>query len=127
MEIVEMGDEERATFGKAVSRETITSILNKNQINDLNKLLKRRERLNYCNIQITYLFHIIQTAGIFSTTISSSYNIHSLLWVGIALNFLASLVNVFEKINASLSEQALADIVSIQNGNYLDESNVVIK
>jgi hypothetical protein len=105
------------------ANQVILDILNKNKINDLNKLLKRREMLNYCNIRMTYLFHLIQTAGIFSTTISSSYNIQSLLWAGIALNFIASIINIFEKINNSLSEQALADIVSIQkNNNYIDET-----
>lgn len=105
------------------ANQTIVDILNKNKINDLHKLLKRREMLNCCNIRMTYLFHLVQTAGIFSTTISSSYNIQSLLWVGIAFNFIASIMNIFEKINDSLSEQALADIVSIQkSNNYIDES-----
>lgn len=104
--------------------DSVNNILNKNKIVDLNKFLERRAYLNNYNIKLNYAFHIIQSSGIFCTTLSSSYEIVPLLWIGIGLNFIASLITISQKINETLSQKALADIISIKNNTYIDESGI---
>ena len=60
-----------------------------------------------------------------TTSLSASYNYKELLWVGIALNALASLVSVYEKINKSISDKMFDNIKKIKEGDYIDESNII--
>jgi hypothetical protein len=48
-----------------------------------------------------------------------------LIWVGVGFNILATLVNVFEKTNNSISKNLLKDIESIKAGTFTDEGNFV--
>jgi hypothetical protein len=48
-----------------------------------------------------------------------------LVWVGIGMNILASLINVYEKLNTNISKKMLRDIISIKNGTYIDQGIVV--
>ena len=101
----------------------IDAILKKNSIEDLEKFIKKRACLNICNMYLTYLFHFLQTCGMITTTISASYEYKEILWVGIGINALATLISVYEKINKSISNKLLENIKNIKAGEYLDESN----
>ena len=101
--------------------QEIENIFNKNKIDDLKKFINKRAWLNSTNMVLGYSFHIVQSAGVLTTTIAAGYNMKELVWVGVGMNILASLINVFEKMNASMSKRVLKDITAIKNGSYVDE------
>jgi len=103
----------------------IRNIFNQNKIDDLKKFLNKRACLNRTNHVLIYLFHIIQSAGVLTTTIAAGYNMKELVWIGVGMNILASLINVFEKTNDSMSKRILKDIQSIKTGTYVDEGSII--
>jgi len=103
----------------------IHQIFSKNKLEDLKKFLNKRACLNTTNQVLTYLFHIIQSAGVLTTTIAAGYNMKELVWIGVGMNILASLINIFEKTNESISKKLLKDISAIKNGTYVDEGSMV--
>lgn len=103
----------------------INDILNNNKIEDLKKFLEKRNCLNNTNQILNYLFHIIQSAGVLTTTIAAGYNMKSLVWIGVGMNILASLINIFEKTNDSISKRLFKNIQAIKNGTYIDEGMMV--
>ena len=103
----------------------IANIFEKNRLNDLIRFMKKRQCLNEANIILIYLFHIIQACGIITTTIAGGYNIKELIWVGISLNLIASLINIFEKTNNNLSIKLYKNIKDIKDNTYIDESILV--
>ena len=86
--------------------------------------MSKRKCLNSCNLALVYLFHIVQSAGILTTTIAAGYDMKQLIWVGVGINILASLINVFEKTNNSISKHLLKDIQSIKDGTFIDEGSI---
>ena len=104
--------------------DQIKAIMEENTIDDLKSLLTRREYLNRCNVYLIYLFHFVQSTGILTTTVATGYNYTYLIWIGVGLNVLASLLNVYEKTNANLSKTYLKNIDDIKNGKFTDESVV---
>ena len=48
-----------------------------------------------------------------------------MIWIGVGLNILASLINIFENINNTMSKKLLKSIEAINNNNYLDEDTIV--
>ena len=48
-----------------------------------------------------------------------------LLWIGIILNMVASIIQVYEKINNDQMKKIMIDIQSIKNGTYVDESSLI--
>ena len=48
-----------------------------------------------------------------------------IVWLGVGLNILASLINVFEKTNNGISKKLMKDIQAIKEGTFVDESEVV--
>ena len=103
----------------------IKSIFNKNKIQDLKKFIAKRNCLNISNQVMNYLFHIVQSAGVLTTTIAAGYNMKELVWIGVGLNILASLINIFEKTNDAISKRLLKDIHAIKNGTYVDEGMMI--
>ena len=103
----------------------IKKILDDNKIDDLNRFLEKRKCLNNCNMFLVYIFHTIQSAGILTTTIATGYDIKYMIWVGVGLNILASLINIFEHTNNTISNKLLKSIDAINNNNYLDEDIIV--
>jgi hypothetical protein len=99
--------------------------LNNNKIEDLKKFLEKRNCLNNTNQILNYLFHVIQSAGVLTTTIAAGYNIKELVWVGVGMNILASLINIFEKTNDSISKRMFKNIQAIKNGTYIDEGMLI--
>ncbi len=103
----------------------IRIIFEENKLDDLKRFMKKRQNLNAANTVMMYLFHILQSAGILTTTIATGYNIRELIWVGVGLNVLSTLVNVFEKINTSVSTKLMKDITAIRNDKYVDEGTII--
>jgi hypothetical protein len=105
--------------------EEIRIIFEQNKIDDLKRFMSKRQRLNSVNTLLIYAFHIFQSAGILTTTIATGYNIRELIWVGVGLNVVSTLMNVFEKINTSISTKLMKDITSIREDKYVDEGTIV--
>ena len=103
----------------------IQVIFETNKLNDLKGFIKKRKCLNEWNMALVYLFHIVQSAGILTTTIAAGYDMKILVWVGVGFNILASLINVFEKTNNGISKHLLKDINAIKDGTYIDEGTMV--
>ena len=99
----------------------IQTIFETNKLNDLKEFIKKRKCLNEWNMVLIYLFHVVQSAGILTTTIAAGYDMKLLVWVGVGFNILASLINVFEKTNNGISKHLLKDINAIKDGTYVDE------
>lgn len=105
--------------------DEIQSIFEKNKLDDLKEFMGKRKCLNAWNMALIYLFHIVQSAGILTTTIAAGYDMKSLVWVGVGLNITATLINVFEKTNTSISKHLMKDIQAIKQGTYVDESEMI--
>jgi hypothetical protein len=103
----------------------IRNIFNENKVSDLKKFINKRACLNTTNQILIYLFHIIQSAGVLTTTIAAGYNMKELIWIGVGMNILASLINVFEKTNDTMSKRILKDIQAIKTGTYVDEGTII--
>jgi hypothetical protein len=103
----------------------IQEIFARNQVDDLKRFMKKRQRINSANTMLMYSFHIFQSAGILVTTIATGYSFRELVWVGVGLNVLSSLMNIFEKINTSVSTKLMKDIRAIREGTYVDEGTIV--
>lgn len=106
-------------------KQRIQTILENNKLEDLNRFLAKRKCLNQCNSFMVYLFHTVQSAGILTTTIATGYGITHLIWIGVGLNVLASLINIFEQTNNSISLKLLKDIIAIKDDKYVDEGIIV--
>jgi hypothetical protein len=102
----------------------IKNLFEQNKLEDLKHSMNRRKCLNSCNLALVYLFHIVQSAGILTTTIAAGYDMKQLIWIGVGINILASLINVFEKTNNSISKHLLKDIQSIKDGTFIDEGSI---
>jgi len=103
----------------------IQTIFDNNKINDLHRFLKKRQCLNTTNTYLVYLFHLLQSAGILTTSVAASSNNTQLVWIGIGLNIFATLINVYEKTNNSISAKLFNDIKLIKKNNYVDEGEFV--
>jgi hypothetical protein len=103
----------------------IKKIFEENVVDDLKRFIEKRQCLNNMNTVLIYLFHIVQSAGILTTTIATGYNIREYIWIGVGLNVLASLINAFEQTNNNISKKLLQDIQSIKDGKYVDEGIVI--
>ena len=110
---------------KDVSIE-IVSIFNNNKLEDLKRFLNKRRFLNITNFFLMYLFHFIQSSGILISSYSAGTNNTTFLWVGIGLNFIATLINIYEKMNSSILKKLIIDIKLIKDDNYLDETDLII-
>jgi hypothetical protein len=109
---------------KDISLE-IKNIFNNNKLDDLKRFLKKRQCLNTSNSVLVYLFHIVQSVGILLTSYATGNNNTNLIWIGVSLNFFATLIHVFEQTNNSFLKKLMADIKSIKDNNYIDEGELV--
>ena len=103
----------------------IQTIFETNKLTDLKAFMQKRKCLNEWNMVRIYLFYVVQSAGILTTTIAAGYDMKVLVWVGVGFNILASLINVFEKMNNGISKHLLKDINAIKDGTYVDEGTMV--
>ena len=72
-----------------------------------------------------HIFHIVQSAGIMTTTIAVGYDKIYLIWLGVGLNIFASLINIYEKTNNNILKKLMVDIKAIKDGNYIDEGELI--
>ena len=112
-------------MGKSNVSNEIRVLFEQNELNDLKRFMNKRECLNGSNSVLVYLFYLVQSAGILTTTIAAGYNEKYLVWVGVGLNVIASFINICEKINNSMLKKLMNDIKSIKEGNYVDEGIMV--
>jgi len=103
----------------------IKNIFDNNKLDDLKRFLSKRKCLNTTNSFLVYLFHIVQSVGILLTSYATGNNNTNLIWVGVSLNFLATLIHVFEQTNNSFLKKLMIDIKSIKDNNYIDEGELV--
>jgi len=102
----------------------IQAIFEENKLGDLKEFVRKRKCLNEFNTVLMYLFHIVQSAGILTTTIAAGYDMKELVWIGVGINIVASLINIFEKTNVGISKRLLKDIEAIRDGTFVDQSDV---
>ena len=107
------------------NKTEIQKVFEDNKMNDLTRFIDKRQCLNSCNMYLIYLFHILQSAGILTTSVATGYNLKELIWIGVGLNILATLINIFEHTNNSISKHLLDNIISIKKGTYIDEGIIV--
>ncbi len=105
--------------------DRINKIFEENQFNDLIRFMKKRQCLNTSNMYLKYLFHLVQAAGILTTTIATGQNYTYLIWVGVGMNVTASLIHSLEQINNSMSQKLLKDILAIKENKYVDEGVLI--
>jgi len=103
----------------------IQTIFDTNKINDLHRFLSKRQCLNTTNSYLIYLFHLVQASGILTTSIAAGTNNTQLVWIGVGLNIFATLINVYEKTNNSISSKLLSDIKLIKDNRYVDEGEFI--
>ena len=109
----------------------IENIFNENKVNDLKRFMVKRQQLNDCNIKLRYLHYVMHYSSILVTTVAVSYNnntdIHlvNMIWIGISVNIVSSLISSFEKMNKTMSTKLLNDIYKIKTDTYVDESELV--
>lgn len=106
----------------ATIRSKIQAMFDNNKLADLERFMKRRECLNKCNVYMLYLFHVIQSAGILISSIGASTSDTKFIWCGITLNMVASIIQVYEKINDGQLKRLYRDITAIKDDSYIDES-----
>jgi len=98
----------------------ISQILEEHKIKDLKAFIKKKNSFNNCNMYLTYFFHIVQAAGIFTSTLATGCHIEDLIWVGIGLNVFASLIKAFQDSNNNFSKKFSEEILKIKS-EYLHE------
>lgn len=109
----------------------INTLFATNEFNDLKRFIESRQTLNTYTIRFRYLFHTLQCSSIFITTYAVGYSStnngntteNSLVWLGIGLNILATLISAYEQVNRSISTKMFNDIQKIKKGTYVDESD----
>jgi len=67
----------------------------------------------------------VQSLGILTTSYAAGNNNATLIWIGISLNFVATLISIYEKTNSSILKKLMADIKLIKEGNYVDEGELI--
>ena len=55
----------------------INEIFENNKITDLKRFIQKRQTLNSCNICMSYLYYLVQSVGILTSTIGTGYNVIS--------------------------------------------------
>lgn len=116
----------------------IDKILHQNKIRDLTRFISNREALNKYNNYLRYSFIFSHYSSILITTVAVGYNsslyeshdVHiismkNLIWLGIGLNVLASILTAIEHMNRKMSKKLLYNIKQIQSGDYVDECNLL--
>lgn len=105
-------------MNKETIESQINSIFDNNKLDVLKDFMRKRKCLNTCNIYILYLFHIVQLSGILISSIGANLNDIKIIWLGISLNMLASLIQVYEKINYFQLKKITNDIKLIKEDTY---------
>jgi hypothetical protein len=110
-----------ALISKPTIAVQIQTLMDEHQMDEFKNFISRRSYLNKCNLFLIYFFHLIQSAGILTTTIATGYNMPYLIWVGVGLNIFASLLNVYEKNNADIIKKLKEEMDHIREGKPVEE------
>lgn len=116
MDEIIISDED--TFNK------INNIINKNKIEDLLRFINKRQNINCSNQWLGYLFYLIQTISVFSTSLGQAYANPYLTWTGIGLTSIGTLIHAIINSNNKINSSLMNNIKAIKSGNYIDELNI---
>ena len=113
--------------------QKIKKIFDDNKINDLTRFIEKRQAINYCNIRLRYVYYTFHYSSILVTTIAVGFHENhfqkndmvNMVWLGIGLNILSTLIHAFEKMNRNVSKKILANINKIKSGEYVDETELL--
>ena len=102
----------------------INNMINKNKVEDLKRFINKRQNLNISNQWFGYLFYLLQTASVFSTSLGQSYTNPYLIWTGIGLTSFGTLIHAIINSNTKINNNLMKNIKDIKGGSYIDESNI---
>ena len=102
----------------------INNIINKNKVDDLVRFMTKRQNINCGNQWLGYLFYLIQTVSVFSTSLGQAYVNPYLSWTGIGLTSIGTLIHAIINSNNKINNSLMTNIKSIKSGNYVDELNI---
>ena len=114
----------------------IQKIFDDNKVNDLQRFIEKRQKINRCNVKLRYIYYLFHYSSILITTIAIGYNNNNidnknikdmikLVWIGISLNVLSTMINAIENMNKTISKRMMLDITKIKSGNYIDEAEML--
>lgn len=118
----EMINKNETRFSNQIS---IENMLEENRLDDLERFISRRKCFNKWNIYMIYFFYLIQSSGILLSSVGASMNYQIVLWLGIGLNTLAGIVQIYEKVNDTQLKKLYKDIVSIKDNKYICEAEAI--
>ncbi len=99
----------------------INNIINKNKVDDLIRFMNKRQNINCGNQVLGYLFYLIQTISVFSTSLGQYNENVYLIWTGIGLTSVGTLIHAIINSNNKINSSLMANIRSIHSGDYVDE------
>jgi hypothetical protein len=102
----------------------INNIINKNKVDDLLRFMNKRQNINCSNQWLGYLFYLIQTISVFSTSLGQAYQHPYLSWTGIGLTSIGTLIHAIINSNNKINSSLMTNIKAIKNGSYVDELNI---
>jgi len=102
----------------------INNIINKNKVDDLLRFMNKRQNINCSNQWFGYLFYLIQTISVFSTSLGQAYSNPYLSWAGIGLTSIGTLIHAIINSNNKINSSLMTNIKAIKSGNYVDELNI---
>jgi hypothetical protein len=94
----------------------IEDILAKHREEDMAEFLQSRQWLNNVNGWLIYLFYPFQLAGILMTSYSVAHGSTTLVWGGVILNSLASIMQIYIKMHDASLKQMMLDLQLIEEG-----------
>ena len=99
----------------------INNIINKNKVEDLMRFMNKRQNINCGNQVLGYLFYLIQTISVFSTSLGQYNENVYLIWTGIGLTSVGTLIHAIINSNNKINSSLMANIKAIHAGDYVDE------
>ena len=99
----------------------INNLINKNKIDDLMRFINKRQNINCSNQLFGYLFYIIQTISVFSTSLGQYNSNVYLIWSGIGLTSVGTLIHAIINSNNKINTSLMTNIKAIHKGDYIDE------
>ncbi len=102
----------------------INNIINKNKVDDLIRFVSKRQNINCSNQFLGYLFYIIQTISVFSTSLGQYNENVYLIWSGIGLTSVGTLIHAIINSNNKINTSLMANIKAIHSGDYIDETAI---
>jgi len=98
----------------------IEDLLAKHMKEDMDEFLKSRQCLNCVNGWLICMFHLVQTAGILLTSFAAGTGRTSLVWGGVILNSLASLMQIYIKAHDASLKKMMSGLKKMKDGTYVD-------